>query len=172
MGRKRAVNAGLIVARVMQQYNLQPEDISEEAQCEFDETMIVDGSIDDSKRFFLEKAQAGFACISRADGKTICRQWSSYHASAVIDLFEQTVILVGKQGCRMCDTENNVAEWKIPHFGKKAIEEMAKRAVERCLVKIGRLAECSPRGGHQLHGRPAHDELHCRLCKLKGKRCC
>ena len=170
MGRKRLVNAGLIVARVMKAHNLERQDVPVEE--EFYEAMIGDDSIDDSTRYFLEKAQAGFACVSKEDGKTICRQWSSYYASAVIDLFEQTVILVGKQGCRNCDTEDNIDEWKKPHFGKKAIEQMATRAVERCLVKIGRLEACSARGGGHQYGRPAHDEGRCRICKLKGKRCC
>ena len=173
MGRKRPFDAGAIVARVMDRYKLKTCEIPQERP--FNEDMIADDSIDRSKRYFLKKSQAGFVCLDGADreGKTICHQWSSYQASAVIDLFAQRVILVGKQGCRICDDEDNFDEWKNPHFGEKAIEEMAERAVEQCLEKLGRLERrIIVRGGHRYGRRAPHDEQRCRLCRIKGRRCC
>ena len=96
----------------MDSYKLKTCEIPQERL--FDEDMIADDSIDRSKRYFLEKSrsQAGFVCLDGADDerKIICRQWSSYQASAVIDLFDQRVILVGKQGCRICDDEEQCLE--------------------------------------------------------------
>ena len=160
MGRKRPVNAGRIIAEVMEKNNLTKDDIPDELP--FNEDMITDGRLSKSKRYFLEKGQAGFVCWEQ-DGKIICRQWSSYQASAIIDLKDQCILVdVGKQGCRNCEHERDPDKWSRPHFGKKAIEEMARRAVGE---------EAGSRGGSQ-YGRPAHDQSLCKLCKLLGRRCC
>ena len=162
MGRKRRVNAGAIIAAVMERNGVSAEDIPVEK--EFCEEMIKDDNFK-SKRYFLAKGQAGFVC-TEVDGKTICRQWSSYQGNAVIDLKEQRVIVeVGKQGCRKCDDEMDKKKWKTPHFGERAIESMAEHAVQKYLGNTGR-------GRGHVFGRPAHDEGRCYMCKLKGRRCC
>lgn len=177
MVRRRPVTSDLIrliIARVMAENNLEQDDIPEEGP--FDESMIADKSIYLSKRYFLEKAQAGFICgRQEVHGVMICpRQWSSHQASAVIDLYDQTVVWVGEQRCHECYLgDNNIdhdAQWASPIFGEKAIEKMATLAVESCLVQLGRRPYLKGRGRKYL--KKPHHERHCKLCKILKRRCC
>ena len=175
-GRKRPVTADLIrsiITRVMEQYDLDPADIPEEHP--FVKSMIADSSrFNLSKRYFLKKALAGFVCSGlQEDGVTICpRQWSSYQASAVIDLRDKTVAWVGRQRCKMCYDNHTADEWKDPHFGPNAIERMARLAVESCLVRLERRPrERRNSWGRHRPGR-VHEKQHCELCSLSRESCC
>ena len=109
----------------------------------------------------------GFARFRCACG----RSWVSAHAWCVLDLRKQSLAHKFKQECQTCDDGGR------PMFDEESMNRMALYAVDRYLIKTGRLQR-PPRNDEEDRDaaerdedEKPHDEERCDMCRRIGGSC-
>ena len=153
------MNEKSIIKRVMDKFNINPEDIPDENNIENPmDPKEIDGS---SKRYFRTKAEADYL---QHDG---CgHSWPSAHSWSVIDLKKQKFHGHYGQDCKKCKRT------LTPFYEEGDIERMAEWACRQYLIRIGELERSPAAGfGGQAFGKGPHEQELCGMCKMLGREC-
>ena len=155
----------LIIAEVMEEKNVSPDDIPVESP--FVPSRPAN-QIDGSKRYFRVKGFAWFREHDN-DGITCTRTWPSAHSWCIMDLKQQRIVKRFSQDCQKCEGSAQ------PEFEEEAIRRMAEYAVKSYLIRSGKLQRDplsyvrDPLDDHE--GQQPHDQARCGMCQALGRSC-
>ena len=157
-----------IVAEVMQQKNIDPDDvfhITTRPTCIPYDPHNLD-SVRGSQRYFRVR---GFAWYRQHDSTIGCsRTWASAHSWCILDLREQKIVHRYGQECRTCGGRG------IPSFSEEARGKIAEYACQQHLYRTKReqrpAVDLDMRDLSGQRDGP-HDSSNCDMCKLLGHSC-
>ena len=158
---KHKMNEESVIKKVMDKFNINPEDIPDE---NYIEDPMDPKEIEihrKSKRYFRTRAEADYGQHDECE-----RTWHSVHSWSVIDLKKQKFHGHYGQDCREC------GETLTPFYEEDEIEEMTERACRQYLIRIGELERSPATGsGGQAFGKGPHEQKLCGMCKKLGHEC-
>ena len=175
--------ARLLIQEVMEREGITPDDVPQEGP--FNKERFIEDLKSKcwSKRYFRGRAYGEFKC-----NKELCNnEWNSPHASCVLDLKDQKMVVKFKQECALKLDHVNMEQLDLqdraeavdkedmegvvePFFCDESLKKMVEWAVDLFLQLTGRKERKQPNNGDNYRSTPPHRDDLCELC-IKGVPC-